>query len=484
MEKRKLYSYQSKAAWYLYRKKRQALFAGLGSGKTAIMLYVLEKLLAECSIRHVLVVAPIAVCKSVWRQEAQEWDRTKWLEFSLVVGSKPQREKALAQEADIYLSNYESMSWLINYKGLKPDFDVLVLDESTMVQAYGSVRFAGKGKRVNPKWKDDHSLSKFIPPVKGLKKVVGDFERVYLISGTPKSGDYIGLWSQMYCLDQGAALQPTITKFKNRYYYKYGPEFYQIKLKDNDAKKEIQNRLKPLCYRISSKDVAAVLPKVVERTHLIDLSRKVRKIYTELEDDFFAEVENQPITVDNIAVKSNKLQQVCNGAIYDDDRNVIKLHNGKIEMLDALLNDLGGERALVIYAYIHDIDRLLVYDKHPILKSSMPDREFNKIVDEWNAGKHQIIYGHPKSMSHGLNLQGGGFNIIFFGLTWSLDRYQQSIGRLRRSGQRVSVVKVHRIAARNTVEDLFMLPRLKLRSQSQKEFLDSFNRYKKARISR
>ena len=475
---RKLYPYQSKAAWHLYHHKRQALFAGLGSGKTTVVLMVLERLLAECVIRNILVVAPIAVCKSVWRQEAQEWNRTRNLTFSLVVGTIKQRIKALQTDADIYLINYESLSWLINLED-RQKFDVLVLDESTMVQGYNSVRFAGRGKRRNPKYeKDPDNQPVWLPPVKGLKKIVGLFDRVYLMTGTPKPGEYMGLWSQMYCLDQGRQLGKTITDFRSRYYTRYGPEFYQIKLRSKKAEKEIQDKLKPLCYRISQKEVAAVLPKVTQRTYYVDLDRKTRKIYDEIENDFFIELENRPITVENVAILSNKLQQICQGSIYDDNRNVLKIHSLKIDMLDALIGDLGDRRLLVIYTFRHDIDSLVRYRNAPVLRSSMADRKFNHLVDNWNKGKYPIIYGHPASMGHGLNLQGGGFDIVFFGLTWSLDKYQQSIGRLRRSGQPNETVFVHRIACRNTIEDGIMLPRLKQRNESQRDFLNAFTRYR------
>lgn len=482
MEKRKLYPYQSRAAWHLFRHPRQALFAGLGSGKTGIVLHVLEKLLVGFEIQKVLVVAPVAVCKAVWRQEAQVWPKTRWLRFSLCVGNAKQREKALKEDAEIYLINYESLPWLINRSEIK-EFDTLVLDESTMVQNASSVRFAGKGRRLNPKYEEGSDLPKWLPPVTGLKKVVGNFDRVHLMTGTPKPGEYMGLWSQMFCLDLGKALQPTITKFRQKYYYRYGPEFYHIKLRDDDCKKEIQRLLKPLCYRIPSKEVAAVLPKVTERTYLVDLPAKAKSVYDELKEDFFAEIDDQPITVENIAIRSNKLQQVCQGAVYDDNKNVVQIHKEKIDMLDALLTDLGGRNALVIYSFRHDLDNLLKFRKFPVLKSRASEKELNQIIDGWNAGKYPVVYGHPGSMSHGLNLQGGGFDVIFFGLTWSLDRYQQTIGRLRRNGQKNDVVFVHRIACRNSVEDWLMLPRLRERGESQREFLKSFNRYKKRELN-
>jgi hypothetical protein len=465
----------------LYRRKRQALYAGLGSGKTAIVLHTLEKLFSRNKIKRALVVAPIAVCKGVWRQETEKWEKIQHLRFATVFGGKQQREKGLQEEADIYLINYENIVWMLNLPNA-PKFDALVLDESTMVQGYSSTRFKGKSKRRNPKWTEDNDELMWLPRKVGLKHVVDKFEYVYTISGTPKPGEYLGLWSQIYCLDNGAALGKNITAFRSKYYYQYGPSHYQISLRGRDEEKEIKRKIAPLVCRISDEEIAAVIPKLAQpQDHLITLPNRARRLYNELENDFFAEIEDTQITVENVAVASGKLQQVCQGAIYDDYREVKKIHDEKIEVLDALITGLGGSNCLIIYSYKHDLSRLQNYRRAPVLRSTLSDAKFIKLQDEWNSGKHPIIYGHPKSMGHGLNLQGGGHHIIFFGLTWSLDKYQQTIGRLRRSGQENEYVFVHRIACRNTLETEIMIPRLAARSESQRQFLDYFAKWRQNR---
>jgi hypothetical protein len=362
--------------------------------------------------------------------------------------------------------------WLFN----KTDFqaDCLVLDESSMLSSHSSVRFKGKGKRK------DKKTGRWLKPEHGLRRVASRFKRVYEISGTPKSGEYLGLWPQIYCLDQGKRLEPTITEFKARYYYQFGPAPYQIRLRNEKAGKQIRKRLEDICYRVPDSEVRAVLPDIVKRYNYVTLPSNARKIYEEVERDFFYEFEEtgEEVTVNNIAIRSGKLHQICQGAIYTDERQVKQLHSEKIDFLDSLVSDLGSNSALIIYSFIHDLERLLSWRKAPVLRSSMPEKEFNKLTDEWNAGKHQIMYGFPRSMSHGLNLQGGGFNIIFFGLPWSLDQYDQVIGRLARSGQRESTVFVHHIVCNDTIETDLMLPRLDEKNRSQQQFLKHFENLK------
>jgi SNF2 family DNA or RNA helicase len=299
------------------------------------------------------------------------------------------------------------------------------------------------------------------------------------MTGTPKSGEYLGLWSQIYCLDFGKALGQNITAFKKEYYYRYGPEHYHIKIKSKEAEADIRKRLRPLCYRIPDSEVRANLPEVVHRYHYLELPPGARKQYKDLEEDFFLEIEDEEITVNNIAIRSSKLQQICQGAIYTDEKNVKKIHNEKIDYLDSLLSGLGDSNALVVYTFRHDLERLLAFRNAPVLKSSMAEKKFNILKDEWNSGKHPVIYGHPKSIGHGLNIQGGGHHLIFFGLHWSLDLYQQVIGRLARTGQKASQVFVHHLVMNDTVETDLMLPRLKQKEESQTSFLQYFENYKR-----
>lgn len=463
---RKLYSYQSNACWWLYTKSRAALYGGLGSGKTAVMLHVLSRLVYSLEVQTIMLIAPIAVCKAVWRQEAALWPKTRGLKFSLVLGNPKQRLAALAAPADIYLMNYENITWWLNETNFITD--CLVFDESSLIQSWSSMRFKGRGRKIHPKTRE------VLKAKKGLKHVVDKFKYVYELTGTPKSGEYLGLWSQIYCLDQGAQLGRTITEFKSRYYYQYGSEPWMIKIKSKDHEKDIRKRLRTLCYRIPDSEVRAALPEIVNRYYYVDLPKKARWQYEEIEENFFLEIEDEEILVNNIAIRSSKLQQICNGAVYSETRKVLKIHDEKIDYLDSLLSGLGSSNALVIYTFRSDLDRLLAFRNAPVLKSSMVESKFNKLKDEWNNGQHPVIYGHPKSIGHGLNIQGGGHHVIFFGLHWSLDLYQQTIGRLARTGQKAEQVFVHHIVVSDTVETELMLPRLRERDESQQTFLRYF----------
>ena len=467
---RKLYKYQSRACWWLYTKPRAALYAGLGSGKTAVMLHVIARLHAQLQSFSTLILAPVAVCKGVWRQEAAEWPMTQKLKFSLITGNPKQRLAAIEQPADIYLLNFENITWWLNETNFIPD--CLVIDESSLIQSWSSMRFKGKGRHIHPK------TGEVVKAKKGLKHVVDKFRFVYEMTGTPKSGEYLGLWAQIFMLDGGQRLGKNITAFKKEYYYQYGPEPYMIKIKDKQCERDIQRRLRTICYRVPESEIRAVLPEVMPRYYSLEMPARARKLYEEIEEDFFLELEGEEITVSNIAVRSNKLRQIANGAIYTDSKEVKKIHDEKIDYLDSLINGLGDSNALVIYAFRSDLYRLLAWRNAPVLKSGLPEKEFDKLQKEWNVGEHRIIYGHPKSMGHGLNIQGGGHHIIFFGLHWSLDQYLQVIGRLARTGQVQRTVFAHHIMMANTVETELMLPRLKQRDASQQQFLRSFEDYR------
>jgi hypothetical protein len=381
--------------------------------------------------------------------------------------------KALTKQADFYLINYENLTWLLNLKDIKLP-DILILDESTKIKNYASLRFRGRGKRKNKK------TGKFQKPLKGLQHVLPNFEYRYIMTGTPKPGEYEQLWPQIYIVDEGRRLLANITQFRYEHYFQYGPMHYQRKLKTgHDA--IIQKSLQSICYRISEDDLEQQLPRVVRRNYFIDLPSDVRDLYDEFEEDMIVELgSGQFITADSVGVKLNRLRQIAQGAVYTTKPDWEHLHDEKIDMLDALVEGLGERRAIVTYAFRHDLERMLKWRKAPVLHSGLNNRDYNDTISKWNSGSLPLLFGFPGSMGHGLNLQAGGYDIIMFGLSWGLELYQQVVGRLRRTGQESKRVWVHRILARGTVEEDLMLPRLRHASESQEQFLESFRRYKQS----
>jgi SNF2 family DNA or RNA helicase len=254
-----------------------------------------------------------------------------------------------------------------------------------------------------------------------------------------------------------------------------------FKIKGPTEELKIRRKLEDVCYRVPDEEVRAALPGIQNQYHTVKLAPAVMKKYKKLEDEFFLEVgDDKDILADNAAVLSGKLQQFCNGAVYDEERNVNPVHDEKIQMLDALVEDLGDDNAIVVYAFQHDLARLQAWREAPVFKSGLPTKQFNQLLADWNAGNLPVVYGHPKSMGHGLNLQHGGHHIIFFGVPWSLEQYEQTIGRLARSGQKQSTVFVHHIVVQDTIETGLMIPRLRERDASQQAFLRHFSRWRKA----
>ena len=320
--------------------------------------------------------------------------------------------------------------------------------------------------------------------LRGLKHTAQQFKFRYICTGTPKPGEYENLWSQMYVLDFGRRLQDNITSFRGVHYHQYGSLPYQRELKRGHDK-IIENNIKDICYHVSEDQVKQALPTVVRRDYLIDLPPKIRQMYDEFEADKIIELDTGEIVEAKIAAAElNVLRQIAQGAVYTEDHSIVQLHSEKIQMLDAIVEDLGSRNAIVTYAYRHDLEKMLAWRNAPVLHSGLNAAEYKRVISAWNAGKIPLLYGFPGSMGHGLNLQGGGYNIIMFGLNWGLERYQQVIGRLRRTGQTADRVFVHRILARDTVETDLVAPRLRKASESQREFLAALRVYRERVLQR
>ena len=405
------------------------VFLGMGLGKTSIVLAVImREMYDEFRVNKVLIVAPKRVAESTWQDEAAKWDCFQGLTFSAVLGNRKNRIAALSRQADIYVTNRENVKWLMEYLGWKPDFDMLVLDESTSFKDASTMRW------------------------KALRKVRSMFKQIVLLTGTPRPNSLMDLWAQLYLIDGGARLGRTLTEYRNNYFLpdkRNGMTVFSYKIRDDRAEREIYKRISDVCISLKAddyKDIPDKLPHVIVKVHLDDQSRTR---YRELERECITEIEGSEITALSAAAVSNKLLQLANGAVYDNDGKTIEVHSAKIDALKEIVEDCNGNSVLVFYSYKSDLER--IKRAFPYAKSldSADD------IRDWNSGKIRMLLAHPASAGYGLNLQAGGHIIVWFGLTWSLEQYQQANARLERQGQTDPVI-IHHLVAEGTMDENVM----------------------------
>lgn len=413
----KLHEYQEYAKDWILEHPYCGLLLDMGLGKTLTTLsaiYELQEIF--CCEYKILVIAPKKVAEETWSTEIEKWDFP--FSYVKVLGSVAKREKALKQDADIYLINRENVVWLVEYYKTKWPFDFVVIDELSSFKSSKAKRFRAL-RKVRPK----------------IKRLVG-------LTGTPAPNSLIDLWPQVYLLDRGERLGTSQTRYKETYFKpdKYnGPVVYSWRLRDG-AESEIHEAISDICVSMKAKDYLN-LPKRIDNTVSVKLSRP--ELYKQMEQDLVLELGDSEITASNSAVLVNKLLQLANGAIYDDDKGIVELHNDKLDALENIVEDSQGQPILVFYQYQHDLSRL---------KKRFPQAEELTSVEKWNKGEIPILLCHPQSAGHGLNLQAGGHIIVWFGLTWSLEYYQQANARLDRQGQTQSVI-VHHLVAKGTMDE-------------------------------
>ncbi len=416
------HGYQSRAIDFLIATQSGALFLDPGLGKTSITLSALDRLFNSFDIARVLVVAPLRVVKSVWKQEGSKWDHLREISFSMIVGNADQRMVALSQKADVYLINYENLPWLLDNGCF--DFDVVVFDEATKMKSPKSKRF------------------------KKFRRVLPDVDRVWLLTGSPASNGLLDIWGLAFLLDRGERLGKTFSGFRDRYFMSdyHG---YNWTLREG-ADEKIYDKLSDLCLTLSAKDYLD-LPERVDNVIKVELSPWNRRTYEALERDFLAEIEEETIEVLHAAALTNKLLQFANGAVYTDDQGAwSEVHDAKLEALSEIVDGASGAPILVAYNYKTDLERLL--KRFPKAQTLGKD---TKQIEAWNRGEIPILLAHPASAGHGLNLQAGGNVIVWFGLNWSLELYQQFNARLHRQGQDRPVI-VHHLVTSDTVDETVM----------------------------
>ncbi|MBU3155165.1 DEAD/DEAH box helicase [Clostridium estertheticum] len=421
------HEYQQYAITHIMDHEASGLFLDMGLGKTVTTLTAIDELLFLGDVDKVLVIAPLRVAEDTWSTEIEKWDHLSHLRISKVLGKPKERIRAMNKPADIYVTNRESVEWLVKEYFDKWPFDMVVIDELSSFKSAKAIRF------------------------RSLKKVRPYFKRLVGLTGTPAPNSLIDLWPQLYLLDGGERLGKTISGFKQQYFRPgrmNGYIVYDWKLKDG-GEDAIHQKIGDICISMMSKDYLNI-PERVDNIINVNLPEDVKIKYKKLEKDLVIELEENDITAANAAVLTNKLLQMSNGAIYSEDKSVVEIHEEKLKVLLDLIEAANGKPVLIFYSFKHDFDRIVRYLKAKKLKAV--GLKESSDIKKWNNAEIPILLVHPASAGHGLNLQYGGNIIIWFGLTWSLELYQQANARLHRQGQKKSVI-VHHIVCKNTVDE-------------------------------
>ena len=431
LDRSDLHEYQEQGVSHIMDNEYCALFLDMGLGKTVTALTAIKELLDNRTISNALVIAPKKVTQVTWSDEIKNWKHLQGLTISVIDGTARQRREAMAAKADIYAVSRDNIVWLVlECGGVKLPYDMVVIDELSSFKNHASKRFRAMRK-----------VRKFIPRVVGL-------------TGTPAPNGLIDLFAQMYLVDEGQRLGKTVTAYRDRFFRpgKRNGDIvytYELKAPQDETERQISDLISDITVSMTAEDYLK-MPDRIMLYDYVDLAPKVSAMYRDFEKEQILELMNsdEPISAASAAALSNKLQQFANGAIYDAERNVKDIHCEKLDKLEELVEAANGEPVLVAYSYRHDLERIM--QKLRAYKPVKLERPGH--IADWNAGKIPVLVTHPASAGHGLNLQKGGHNIIWFGNTWSLELYQQFNARLYRQGQ-MKPVMIHHIIARNTIDE-------------------------------
>ena len=444
---------------------RCGLFLQMGLGKTVVTrTAIYRKLFDEFSISRVLVIAPLNVARDTWTRETAKWDHLSGLRVVRVLGTEKQRLAALNTNADVYVINRENVVWLVEWlirNKLPWPFDAVVIDELSSFKSATSKRF--------------RALRKVI---KGCKVVIG-------LTGTPAPNGYIDLWPQIYLLDGGERLGKTLGEFRNRYFSPgahKGHIVYEWRLKPG-AKEQIDAAISDICLSMKAEDWVH-LPDIIYRSYIVQMSDEERAVYDRFQrdrvipllGDAISDPENFTSLVagDTAAIAANKLLQMANGDVYDDGGGVFHIHDRKLDALEDIIEAANGEPVLVFYAYKPGAAAIRRRFSEAVQLGDC-GMDTTEVISKWNAGQIPLLLCHPASAGHGLNLQEGGHIVVWFGLPWSLELYQQANARLHRLGQTQSVIVQH-IICDGTI-DQRVLDALEKKDSTQSALLDALNKY-------
>ena len=444
----KPHEYQKYAIEFIKRNPIAAILLDMGMGKTSIVLSALNELMYDSfEVAKVLIIAPLRVARNTWSDEIKKWDHLNGIRYSIAVGTAAERLVALKADADIYIINRENVPWLIEESGLPFDYDMVVVDELSSFKNWQAKRF------------------------KALMKVRPKIRRIVGLTGTPSSNGLMDLFAEFKILDMGERLGRFISQYRVNYFKPdrmNGPIVYTYKLLPG-AEDRIYDRISDITISMKATDYLD-MPELISNEYKVYLDEDEREKYEEMKDELVLQLPGGEITAANAAALSGKLSQLANGAIYDDDGSVNAFHERKLDALEDLIESANGKPVLVAYWFKHDLARITGRLKK--LKVVFEKLDSDKSIEKWNAGELRVGLIHPASAGHGLNLQSGGNVIVWFGITWSLELYQQTIARLWRQGQTSGTVTVIHIITADTVDER-ILKALEAKDQTQSALIDA-----------
>ncbi len=435
------HNYQQFATDFILEHPVSCLMLDMGLGKTIITLTALWQLtLDSFEVSRVLVIAPKRVAADTWPKELTKWEHLKGLDASLVMGTQAEREAALRRQTFLYIINRENVSWLV--ENHRWDFDMVVIDELSSFKSNQAQRF------------------------KAMKKVRPLVSRIVGLTGTPAPNSLLDLWPQMYLMDMGQRLGRFIGGFRERFFTpdKRNREIiYSYKPREG-AEEAIYSLISDICISMKAVDYLD-MPELIMNRVEVSMDSREQKIYDDFQRDMVVNLHGEELDAVNAAVLSGKLLQMANGAVYGENHKVLRIHDRKLDALEDLVEAANGKPLLVAYWYEHDLQRIKARFKTARCIDTTKD------IDDWNAGRIPLALIHPASAGHGLNLQDGGCTIVWFGLTWSLELYQQLNARLWRQGQKHTVV-IHHIVTKGT-HDEDVLQALECKDTRQTALIDA-----------
>lgn len=441
------HDYQRYAIEYIKSHPLAAVMLDMGLGKTSITLTAINDLLFDSfEVSKVLIIAPLRVARDTWKAEIQKWDHLKSLTYSVVVGSAKERTEALHRKADIYIVNRENVTWLVD--NFPFDFDMVVIDELSSFK--------------------NHKAKKF----KSLMQVRPQVKRIVGLTGTPAGNGLMDLWAEFKVIDMGKRLGRFITHYRDEFFIpdkRNGQVIYSYLPKPN-AEEEIYRRISDISISMKASDHLK-MPELVTSEYMVSLSDSERAAYDKMKKALILSLPDGKVTTAaNAGALSGKLSQMANGAVYSDNGEVTRIHDRKLDALEDIIESMCGKPLMVAYWFKHDYQRIA--ERLSKLGVEYMKLDSEESIRRWNEGKLPVALVHPASAGHGLNLQDGGSTMVWFGMTWSLELYQQTIARLYRQGQSSKTVVIQHIVCKDTIDER-ILKALEKKDHSQAALIEA-----------